>query len=179
MATYSIDIITGLPYLITSDSGTTYQEPQAIPTNAVYGIDVITNEGYITTSLTGTTVTGLPVANPTNYVYGVDLVSDEPYVVGIDGKIPIHDYADLELINEFKIDNNLYKEFIYTGNDIIQINYYSALDKLKKLFTKDIISDVNGYVTSTTIKDEQTERTLTTIINYSDDTIINITKTIE
>ena len=176
MATYGIDIITGLPYLITSDEGITFTEPEAIQTNANYGIDVVTGEGYITTSDIVET-TNTPVANPTNYVYGVDLVTDEKYVVGLDGKIPAHDYTDIELVNEFKIDYNLFKEFTTVDNEITQINYWSDNTKLKKLFTKDI-TYTNGNPTVITIKDEITNKILTTTIVYSGDEVLNITKTI-
>lgn len=178
MATYGIDIITGLPYLISNDEGgTVYTEPVATPTNANYGLDMLTGEGYIVPNLVGEVVEGLPEANPSVYVYGLDMLTAEAYVVGKDGKIPAHDYADLELVNEFKINNSLYKEFIYTGANITQINYWSAADKLLKLFTKDI-TYTNSNPTSTSIKDETTGRVLTTVIAYSGNDILSITKTI-
>lgn len=48
MATYGIDIITGLPYLIASDEGTPVGEaPSATPSGYVYGTDIVTGEEYI------------------------------------------------------------------------------------------------------------------------------------
>jgi hypothetical protein len=49
MATYGIDIITGLPYLIASDSGEIVGEvPTATATSLSYGTDIVTGKEYIT-----------------------------------------------------------------------------------------------------------------------------------
>lgn len=83
-----------------------------------------------------------------------------------------------ELLTNWKISYNLYREFVEdVDNNIIQINCWSDSTKIKKLFTKDI-TYVNGNVTYTTIKDEVTNKILTTTPEYSGDDIISVTNTI-
>ena len=87
----------------------------------------------------------------------------------------INEISELSL--SWKSSYDVYTEFTTVDNEITQINYWSDNTKLKKLFTKDI-TYTNGNPTVITIKDEITNKILTTTIVYSGDEVLNITKTI-
>lgn len=90
---------------------------------------------------------------------------------------PELDVQDFELISTWKLNENSYQEFVLTGSNITQINYWADNTKIVKLFTKDI-TYTGDKPTNIIITDETTGKILTTVINYSGENIINITKTI-
>lgn len=83
----------------------------------------------------------------------------------------------LELLNRFKTGYGRYQEFVTTGNEVTQINTWSAPDKLLKLFTENI-TYVSGNPTQIVVTDEVTGAVLTTVFTYFSGEIINITDTL-
>lgn len=82
---------------------------------------------------------------------------------------------ELELTR--KVSGNSYMEYVITGDDITQVNYWTDQTKVIKLFTKDITYTL-GNATQLITTDEITSKTLTVDIAYSGDTILNVTKTV-
>lgn len=82
---------------------------------------------------------------------------------------------DFELIMVWKLNSDLYQEFVYTGEDITQINYWSDNTKATKLFTKNITYS-SGNPTVITVLDETTDKIYITTINYTGDEVVSITK---
>lgn len=82
---------------------------------------------------------------------------------------------EFELLSSFKIGNGSYQEFISVDGNITQINYWSNAAKTLKLFTKDI-TYVDGNPVSIILKDEISNKILTTTIAYFEGEVINITK---
>lgn len=75
----------------------------------------------------------------------------------------------------WKLNSDLYQEFVYTGEDITQINYWSDNTKATKLFTKNITYS-SGNPTVITVLDETTDKIYITTINYTGDEVVSITK---
>ena len=82
---------------------------------------------------------------------------------------------ELELTR--KVSGNSYMEYVLTGDDITQVNYWTNQTKVTKLFTKDITYSL-GNATQLIITDESTLKVLTVDIAYSGDTILSVTKTV-
>lgn len=82
----------------------------------------------------------------------------------------------LELLNRFKTGYGRYNEFVETGGNVTQINYWSAADKVLKLFTEDI-TYVSGAPTQIVVTDEITGAILTTVFTYTGSKITNVTDT--
>ena len=90
---------------------------------------------------------------------------------------PELDVQDFELISTWKLNENSYQEFVEVGGNLTQVNYWTDDTKTVKLFTKDI-TYIDMKPTNVVVTDETTGKILTTAINYSGQTIINITKII-
>lgn len=90
--------------------------------------------------------------------------------------LPKSDISTLELETSRKINTNCYSEFVTTGGNITQINYWTSSAKTLKLFEKVITYDGSNNVTQIVMTDLQTSKALTTTIAYSGSDISNITK---
>jgi hypothetical protein len=75
----------------------------------------------------------------------------------------------------YKIWYDSYKEYVYTGENITQVNVWDTSAKVTKLFTKDITYTLTNP-TSIVLKDEITLKTLTTTLTYSGANIATVTK---
>ncbi|MFZ4548834.1 MAG: hypothetical protein ACOYN4_15405 [Bacteroidales bacterium] len=82
----------------------------------------------------------------------------------------------IELLLANKLTQNLYAEFVSSGGNITQINYWASAAKSEKLFTKDIIY-TNGNPTTILITDNLSGHSLSTIIAYNGSEVSTITKT--
>lgn len=87
------------------------------------------------------------------------------------------DISAFELLQPWRTGKNLYVEFVKTGDNITQINYWQDQTKVEKLFTKDI-TYTGSNITQTVITNEVTAQTLTVDITYTGDEITTITKTL-
>ena len=82
---------------------------------------------------------------------------------------------ELELLFAYKADYNNYMEYIVSGGNVTQVNYWSDAGKGTKLYTKDITYS-GSNPTIVEILDEISGKTLTVTIEYSGNNIVSITK---
>ncbi len=110
-----------------------------------------------------------------------DLDWDKSDHIGTENTIAIFDNignTSYKNITDITLGINSYIEYTTDINgNITNVDYWDTSAKAIKLFTK-IITWTDSNPTTITIKDELQNKTLTIIIAYSGDTIINITKTI-
>ena len=89
------------------------------------------------------------------------------------------DLNEFELLESWKSSHNNYIEFTEVSGNTTQIDYWSNSGKTLKLFTKTISYNINDEPTEIINTDEISSKILTTNIEYSGTTILNITKIYE
>lgn len=93
----------------------------------------------------------------------------------------LRDYVETTNIQNFelelarKLTGNSYMEYTEVGGNITQVNYWTDSGKGTKLFTKDITYS-GSNPTQIVMKDEITNKILTTTIAYSWDDIVSVAK---
>lgn len=85
-------------------------------------------------------------------------------------------YDELEMQIPWKIGNDLYQEFEYSGENISKVHYWIDNTKITKLFTKTITYDGNNP-TVIVLVNEINSKILTTTITYFENEVVNVTKT--
>ena len=83
--------------------------------------------------------------------------------------------ARIEMMLSGKAFQSIYTEFVSTGGDITQINYWTNSGKTTKLFTKDI-TYTSGNPTTIVMTDNETGKVLTTTIAWNAGEVTSITK---